>query len=63
MKPGHFNDLITLWEYCDELRDRLNETREALTDEQWDAATDGPFGEILMAAMDVESAFEDCLDS
>ena len=60
MNTGTFHDLIALWEYTDALRDRLNEAREALTDEQWEAACDGPFGEILCAAMDVEAAFEDC---
>ena len=60
MNTGSFHDLINLWEHCDALRDRLNEAREALTDEQWEAMQDGPFGEILCAAMDVEAALEDC---
>ena len=60
MKSGSFNDLINLWEYCDALRDRLEEARKDVDAQQWDAACDGPFGEILCAAMDVEAAFENC---
>jgi len=60
MNTGTFHDLINLWEHCDELRDRLTEARMSLTDEQWDTACEGPFGEILCAAMDVEAALEDC---
>ena len=58
MNTGYLNDLISLVEYCDALRDRLEEAREAATDEQWDAFTDGPFGEILCAAMDVEGQLD-----
>ena len=60
MNTGTFHDLINLWERCDLLRQALEDARKELTDEQWDELTDGPFGEILAAAVDVEEAFEDC---
>ena len=59
MNTAIFNDMITLVENCQELMARLDEAREALTDEQFDEALDGPFGEILAAAMDVEGAMEE----
>ena len=54
------NDLTNLFEACTELRNRLNELREELTDEQFDQLTDGPAGEVLYAAMDVEYTIEQC---
>ena len=53
-------DLTNLFEACTELRDRLNELREEMTDEQFDQLTDGPMGEVLCAAMDVEYTIEKC---
>ena len=55
-----FDDLSRLVETCHELRLRLNEAREKLTEEQFEALYDGPFDEILCAAMDVEDALLEC---
>ena len=63
MNTGNLNDLISLFEYCQELRDRLEEARTDLTDEQWDTFAEGPFGFILDAAKDVEQALVDCEES
>ena len=54
INTGMLNDMITLVEYCEELQRELQDAREALTDEQWDAMMDGPFGKVLAAALDVE---------
>ena len=59
MNTGIFNDMITLVEHCQELSRQLATAREELTDEQWDEMQDGPFGEILCAAMDVEAQLDD----
>ena len=53
-------DLTNLFEACTELRDRLNELRKELTDDQFDDAMSGPLSEVLCAAMDVEYAIEKC---
>jgi len=53
-------DLTNLFEACTELRDRLNELREELTDDQFDDAMSGRLSEVLCAAMDVEYAIEKC---
>lgn len=63
MNTEHFNKLAALFEACQELRDRLNEAREATTDEQFDALYDGHAGDILSAAMDVEALLEECEES
>ena len=60
MNAGSFHDLLSLFEHCCELRDRLNEAREQLSDEEFEALYDGPFDEIICAAMDVEAALEEC---
>lgn len=60
MNEGSFYDLLNLFQHCQELRDRLNEARERLSDEQFEALYEGPFDEILCAAMDVEAALEEC---
>ena len=52
------DSLTSLIDSCSELRDRLNEAREELTDAQFDKQQDGPWGEILCAAMDVEYELE-----
>lgn len=62
MNTGNLNDLIELLETCGQLRDRLAEARVEATDEQWEAISDGPFGEILCAAMDVEDLIESSFD-
>lgn len=62
MNTGNLNDLIELLETCGQLRDRLNEAREALTEEQFEALYDTPFDEILCAAMDVEHLLDSNFD-
>lgn len=62
MNTGNLNDLIELLETCGQLRDRLEEARTEVSDEAWDALQDGPFGEILCAAMDVEHLIESSFD-
>jgi len=54
MKSDFFELYGALYECCTELKARLEEAREALSEEQWEALDQGPFGEILGAAMDVE---------
>ena len=54
------DSLTSLIDSCSELRDRLNELREELTDSQFDKVSEGPLGEILCAAMDVEYELEKC---
>ena len=63
MDIRHLEHLTELFARCQELRDRLNEAREALTDDEFEAAYEGPFAEILCSAMDVEAALERCEDS
>lgn len=62
MNTGNLNDLIELLETCGQLRDRLKEARIEATDEQWDALGEGPFGEILCVAIDVEHLIETSFD-
>lgn len=54
MSINVFDSLTMYHEAAVELHARLEEAREAMSDEEWDAANDGPLGEILCAAMDVE---------
>jgi hypothetical protein len=60
MDAGAFSSLGMLFQACQELRDRLDEAREALTEDEFEAAYEGPFAEILCAAMDVEDVLEQC---
>lgn len=60
MDSNNFADFGALFDACVELRSRLEEAREALSDEQFDAALDGPLSEILCAAMDVEFWVDKC---
>jgi len=62
MNTAYLENLTELLETCDQLRDQLEEAREALSDEAWDEMQDGPFGEILCAAMDVEHLIESKFD-
>ena len=62
MNTGNLNDLIELLETCGQLRDRLEEARRDADADAWDALQDGPFGEILCAAMDVEHLIETSFD-
>ena len=54
MSASIFDQITMLHEACVELHLRLEEAREAMTDEDFEAMCDGPAGEILCAAMDVE---------
>jgi hypothetical protein len=60
MNSDKFADFGALYDACTELRARLNEARDAISDDAWDAAMEGPFAEILCAAMDVESWVDTC---
>lgn len=60
MDTGTFENLSNLFQACRELRDRLDEARDALTEEEFEAAYEGPFAEILCAAMDLEMVLEHC---
>lgn len=55
-----FDKLAALHEACDALVKALEDTREEVPDEVWDAAMDGPWGNILGAAMDVEYWTDRC---
>ena len=63
MDANTFADFGALYDACAELRARLNEARDALSDDAWDAAQSGPFAEILCAAMDVEYWVDKCEES
>ena len=55
----NFQDALdNLLQFSSLLRDAMVEAREEMTDEEFEAFEDGPIGEILCAAMDVEHAFE-----
>ncbi len=54
MSISVFDSLTLYHEAAVELHARLEEARAAMSDEEWDAMCDGPAGEILSAAMDVE---------
>jgi len=62
MNIGNLHDLIALLETCSELRDRLNEARETLTEEEFDALYETPFDAIVCAAMDVEALLDGRFD-
>ena len=49
-----------LYYFANELCRRLAEARERLSDEEFEQAYEGPFDEIICAAMDVEDAWENC---
>ena len=51
------HDVEQLDYWCNELVRRLQECRDRLSDEEFDKAHDGPFAEVLCAAMDVEDAY------
>ena len=55
-----FDKVSALMEACQELRNRLEQAREAIPDAVWDAMADGPFGDVLDAAMDVEHCTDAC---
>jgi uncharacterized damage-inducible protein DinB len=63
MNTDNLNNLVTLFERCQDLRDRLAEARREVSDEEWNAFFEGPFSEILLSVMDVEDALEECEDS
>ena len=63
MNTEHIEKLAALFEACQELRGRLNEAREGMTDDEFDALYDGHAGDILSAAMDVEALLEECEES
>ena len=52
--PKVLESLDALYETSFELHSALERAREAISDEDWDAFLDGPLGEVLCAAMDVE---------
>lgn len=54
MATNTFDALTLYHEAAVELHARLEEARAAMSDEEWDAMCDGPAGEILCAAMDIE---------
>ena len=58
MNTGYLNDCITLIDLCQELARHLAEARERLTEEEFETLYDGPFDEILCAAMDIEDQLE-----
>ena len=49
-----------LYYFANELCRRLAEARERLSDEEFDEVYEGPFDEIVCAAIDVEDAWENC---
>ena len=55
-----FDKVSALHEACQELRNRIEEAREAIPEPLWDAMLDGPFGDVLGAAMDVEHCTDAC---
>lgn len=60
MNSENFADFGALFDHCVELRARLEEARKVISDDDWAAMSDGPFGEILCAAMDVEYWVDEC---
>lgn len=58
MNASILHDMTMTHEACLELIARLQEVRSEMDDEAWDAATEGPLGEILCAAMDIEYLLE-----
>ena len=59
----NFEDYGALYDWCEELHRRLEEGRQAMTEEAFDAAFEGPFADILAAAMDVEDGWLKCEES
>ena len=60
MQSATIGDLQNLYDWCDGLREQLQKARAELSDAQWAAIEDSPFYEIIAAAMDVESAIDQC---
>jgi hypothetical protein len=60
MNSDTFADFGALFDQCLELRARLQEAREALSDADFDKAMDGPMSEVLCAAMDIEYWVDKC---
>lgn len=63
MNSDKFADFGALYDACVELRARLVEAREAISDDAWETAQEGLFAEILCAAMDVEYWVDKCEES
>ncbi len=54
MNLENFETLAELFKAAQDLRAELEKARQVLTDEDFETALDGPFGEVLSAAMEVE---------
>ena len=63
MNTDNLNNLVTLFERCQDLRDHIAEARREVSDEEWHAFSEGPFSVILFSVMDVEDALGECEDS
>ena len=63
MLSDKFADFGALYDACAELKAALVAAREAVGEAEWDAAGEGPFSDILCAAMDVEWWVDRCEDS
>lgn len=62
MSANVFTRIAQLQEANEELVKRLEEARQTISEEEFEAAMDGPFGEILCAAMDVEFVWLKCYE-
>ena len=62
MATNVFDRITQLHEANEELVKRLEEARQTISEEEFEAVMDGPFGEILCAAMDVEYAWLKCYE-
>ena len=58
MTTDVLENMIQLFEACQELRTELEAARAKLTNDDFEAALDGPWGDILSAAMDVEGLLD-----
>ncbi|MFZ9131505.1 MAG: hypothetical protein ACO20M_06065 [Methylophilaceae bacterium] len=63
MLSEKFADFGALYDACTELRAALLAAREAASEAEWEALEEGPFAEILCAAMDVEWWVDKCEES
>ncbi|MGA0447704.1 MAG: hypothetical protein ACO3M2_12955 [Pseudohongiellaceae bacterium] len=55
--------LQNLLEWCEYLHNELEVARKELSDEEFEAHMDGPIGEILTHALEVEDAWLQCNES
>lgn len=63
MTNNVFDRIQSLDDWCAKLYERLEEARFEVPDEDFQVFLEGPMGEVICAAIDVEAAWLKCVES